>query len=239
MFNPSICAKRWENEYFGNNHRATVPISESALKKEDINGKKFNSSPIKVSNPSSRSVLSCIENVNVPPKRSIFDVSGHSSPLMFSSESDGNENSPPRKLAKCTTRSGHEPSPKVINTVFEPEVISEPSCSPDNHDIEVIDNVPYMVPVLNPCGRPKGAVKNAFGLKLNSCELQPYGQLHIDIRAEMILERIVRSKILLNTEYGVHPIHFHELYCNLPCWIFDDNVDINIVANYFQNESYQ
>ncbi|CAB0043348.1 unnamed protein product [Trichogramma brassicae] len=165
-----------------------------------------------VSNPSSRSVLSCIENVDVPPKRSIFDVSGHSSPLMFSSESDGNENSPPRKLAKCTTRSGHEPSPKVINAVFEPEVISEPSCSPDNHDIEVIDNVPYMVPVLNPCGRPKGAVQNAFGLKLNSCELQPYGQLHIDIRAEMILERIVRSEILLNKEYGVHPIHFHELY---------------------------
>ncbi|KAL7293423.1 hypothetical protein TKK_0013185 [Trichogramma kaykai] len=140
-------------------------------------------SPIKIPNPSSRSVLSSIENVDVKQKTSIFDVSGRSSPLLLDSESEENENSPPRKLAKHTSQSGYQPLTIESKTAFEPEVNYKLSCSPSNQDFNEIIGVPYLVPILNSCGRSKGAVLNAFGLKYNTFQLEPYGNLHIDIRA--------------------------------------------------------
>ncbi|KAL7289385.1 hypothetical protein TKK_0016586 [Trichogramma kaykai] len=237
-FNPTICARRWEKDYFTTNHRATAGTVEPTPKKLEINKENRSvSTPIKIQN-SSRSPLSSIENVNVQ-KKSIFHDSGLSSPLMFESESDEEENSPPSKVAKYTFDSSPQPHTVASKSVLEPKVDQQLSCSPSNHDVQEIDGVPYMVPNRNPCGRRKGAILNAFGLKVNTCQLEPYHKQHRDIRAEMIIQRIIRSEVLVHKEYGVHLFQFHELYHNLPCWIFDENVEIDIVADYFEEEAFK
>uniref|UniRef100_A0ABD2W9W4 Uncharacterized protein n=1 Tax=Trichogramma kaykai TaxID=54128 RepID=A0ABD2W9W4_9HYME len=174
---------------FRNNHRATAEEIEPTQNQEAINEEKSNSSPVKLEK--SRSVFSNIENLNVEHKRSVFDVSGHSSPLMFESDSDNIENSPPPPKKKISSQSVSSSVSLTLkdNAACAEEVDDDVLSDQLNEENEAYT---YMLPILNPCGRPKGSELDAFGLEIISpYQFVGHEKLHVDIRAKMIVERIV------------------------------------------------